>query len=1143
MLYGRAREIAQLDTVLAECGNGRGRLVLFAGEPGIGKTRLATTFAARAEAAGMRTLWGRCREEGGTPAYWPWVQILRALAADLEPQHLAAAMGRDAAIIVAAVPEIAARIPVGERPRREPGANRFAFFDAVQLFLAHLAAETPLLLILDDLHAADASSLALLEFIAPDLERSRLIALCTYREHEASALEAGRVIARIARHGPRLRLTGLAVEEVERLAAEIAGRDVPRTVGAALHSATEGNPLFVMEMVRSLASKGTLAPGAEAVHLHLSDTVQHVIGVRLGPLPAPAREALSAAAVIGRSFDVATLEMVTGNSARELLTLLQAGVEAGIATAPIGVRGESMFTHALYRESLYGALTVSRRAELHADVAAGLERRSADADLSAIAFHLLAAGPLGDSAKAVEFATRAADQAMARLAFEQAVVHYGDALGALDARPHDQARRTELLLRLGEAHFRAGAGEASKKAYHEAAASARASGDTDRLASAALGVAGGWNFGGFRAGVIELLEEALHRLTPEHAPARAKIMARLSIAYAYLNRVKQAQLSKEALTLARQAGDAGVLAEALLARHYALEPWRRASPHERRQRVELAREAADLALRLGDAEMGLRAGFCLIQECLWVGDRHGLDREIAAATRLAESLRQPFYDWFVVVWRSLRAMIDGRLDDAERLIGEALALGRRTQGDGEVQQFAHQLYFSQLYCLRRDQGRGLSALEVDLQVLVEQVPVTVIQGALTRVRLDLGRASDARDDLERLTDHDFAAVPEDSTQLTTISILADICAGLGDEVRARLLYDRARAADGEHLSNGALYLGAMAHYLGRLAATLGRVRDADAHFAAAERQHRRLGARCWIARTQYHWAEMLLRQPGAEDRARGRALLQAALERARHLGMQGLVEKAERLHGPADAAARPSDDAAYALCLVGDYWTVAFEGDRFQVKDQKGLRYLHHLLSHPGREVHVLDLVALADGQAAATVRRSEAQQHGVELDGGAAPELLDERALQAYRRRLRELNAEIAEAEAHNDAGQVARLRQESEMIGNELNRASGRGGRSRKLPDALERARLNVTRALRTAQRQLGQHSSELGRHLARTLRTGQSCCYDPGPETSIVWETSAKPRRGSSLSLAALIATLSHPSDGSMLLCAAEVMEHLV
>lgn len=189
-LVGRAHELELLDQALAAALTSHRQTLLVGGEPGIGKTELLATWTPRAVAAGARLYWGRCREEGGAPVHWPWVQIVRALSRAMEPDALTAALGDGWPVLATAVPELAERMSPGHRRSHAAAADRFVFFDAMQSFLRRAAAEAPLVLMFDDLHAADASSLALLEFVSAELTDVRLLLLGTYRTHEASAAAA-----------------------------------------------------------------------------------------------------------------------------------------------------------------------------------------------------------------------------------------------------------------------------------------------------------------------------------------------------------------------------------------------------------------------------------------------------------------------------------------------------------------------------------------------------------------------------------------------------------------------------------------------------------------------------------------------------------------------------------------------------------------------------------------------------------------------------------------------------------------------------------------------------------------------------------------------------------------------------------------
>ncbi len=1112
MFLGRSEELGALDAALATAQAGKGCLVLIAGEPGVGKTRLAATAAAHAAAAGLRVLWGRCREEGVTPAHWPWVQVLRALGQETEPARLAAALGRGAAVLSAAVPEIGDRLAATGRAADATAPTRFVFFDAVETFLRRLAVDTPLALIFDDLHAADPSSLALLDFIAPEVSRARVLLLATYREHEASTTEAGPVIARVVRHGARIRLTGLGLDDVATLAAATAGHAVSPSVVAAIHRATEGNPLFVQEMVRTLAAKGQLSDGTQPRYLELADSVQHVIATRLEPLSAAARDALAAAAVVGRQFDVATLEAAIGVGAYELLTHLQAAVDAGIAALHGGVRGSAAFTHALYREFFYAALPAARRAALHVQVAAALEQQNAEAHLPEIAFHLLEAGPVGSPARAATYARRAGDQAGARFAYAQAVKHYEDALRALDAAAGDQTERCELLLSLGEAHFRGGAGGASKAAFRQAADMARALGDAERLAHAAFGLAGPWSTTGglARDDVVAALEDAVAALGERDAVLRARLLARLAVElYFSETRARCGPLSEEAVTLGRRAGDPRALVEALVARHLAV-----SSTASLAERTGYSREAVRLARQAGDEELGFRARFQLINVLLEDGDRAALDREVASAARAAERLRQPFYLWFVAAWRAALALVDGRLDEAERLIAHAFSSGCAVQGQDEMEQFAGPVYQGQLYNLRLEQGRGLADIEPPLRTLAESLPMPVFRCFLMWLYCGIERWTDARDEFERIAADDFAVLPADWTSVICVAFAAATCADLGDGERARALYDRALPYADHHISNGSYYFGSMSHNLGRLAATTGRVAEAAEHFEAALKAHRRMGARCWLTRTQVHYAELLLHRGERRDRQRARAMLHEALERARQIGMAGVAAAAERLLAAAQAeepapasplrraADEPTSPERAVFCRTGDTWTIEFAGVARQLPDVRGLRYLQPLLQHPGREFHATELVQVALGASADSPGRAGDVEPGARCASslGDAGPALDAQAAAAYRRRLAELREGLEEAERFNDLGRAAQARQEIEFLSAELAAAV----RGRKTASHAERARLTVTKGIKSALQRIQRVHPPLARHLQATIRRGYFCSYTPDPRHPIEWQT---------------------------------------
>ncbi len=383
-LVGRERELDVLSAWVARAGAGAGGVALVTGEPGIGKTRLLQEMAARAADQGFSVAWGRAYEVGGAPPYWPWIEILRAL--------FGRPGGRDpnAAALARLLPELGG--PGSERGE----ADRFQLYDAVTSYLHGAAGREPLLLVLDDLHAADPSSLELCELVARQLGGMRVALLGSHRDVEARRSQAIDVsLGRLGRLGEVLELERLGLAAVEVLVSEATGRD-DRESAQMIRDATEGNPLFVRELLRLLADRdrGAARPGVPA-------GVRAVIRERLALL-APATVALlQAAAVVGREFTISLAAEIAGVTAE---AIEEAASEARAAEL-LGEAGPGRlrFSHALVAETLAADLPAVLRARHHRRAAEAIERRHADdpaPPLDEIAHHWLESGT-GGAAMAV----------------------------------------------------------------------------------------------------------------------------------------------------------------------------------------------------------------------------------------------------------------------------------------------------------------------------------------------------------------------------------------------------------------------------------------------------------------------------------------------------------------------------------------------------------------------------------------------------------------------------------------------------------------------------------------------------------------------------------------------------------------------
>ena len=311
IFVGRQREMGELRAALEESIAGRGRLAVLVGEPGIGKTRTAQELASYAETRGARVLWGRCHDQPGMLPFWPWIQATRSYIRQQQPEQLRSEMGPGAADIAQIVPELNERLSnIQTPPTVEPEQARFRLFDSLATFLKTASQYQPLVIILDNLHWADKSSLNFLEFLSQELQESHLLIVCTYRDIDLSRQHPlSEALGELTREASfhRLALPGLSVEDVDSFLQSDAGVEIPEGLAEIIHSHTEGNPLFVTEVVRMLQLEGELplqgTPGFEGLDIKMPQGIREVIGRRLNRLSDRCNEVLTIASVIGREFE------------------------------------------------------------------------------------------------------------------------------------------------------------------------------------------------------------------------------------------------------------------------------------------------------------------------------------------------------------------------------------------------------------------------------------------------------------------------------------------------------------------------------------------------------------------------------------------------------------------------------------------------------------------------------------------------------------------------------------------------------------------------------------------------------------------------------------------------------------------------
>jgi AAA ATPase-like protein len=1097
--------------------------VLAVGEAGIGKTRLLEETSERARQRGFAVAWGRGWELGGAPSFWPWLELLRALIARaLAPRAFADRLR----------PLLLERAPGGD-----VGADAFQLYDAVQSYLHAHAQLEPLALFIDDLHAVDPSSLVLAELVTRGLSGSRIALFGSHRTPSGHGGELEQGLVRLGRASHSVALAPLTREDVSSWMLDANGT-ADADAARLIHQASDGNPLFVSELLRlpGLAHQGTLG--------QLPPTLRGVIRERLGPLGKETLAVLRAAALVGRQFTSPLLAQLAQVTGAEIDAALREACEVGVLAmlAP----GHYRFSHVLVAETLVLGLDPARRAALHRRAAEALERRHASdpmAPVNEIARHWLAAGV--DAAPfAVIAAERAALHAMQRLAFADAADLYERTLEALAlCSPPDGRREADLCVAAVEALSRCGRRERAEAACARAVELARALADGPLLARAALALGAESHLGTADSMVARLLERALTALPPGDGELRALVSARLASArQPELDPEPPMALAREAVAMARRLADPALTLRVVHAAVGALMDF---APAE--ERAALNAEALDLATRANDHPRALQASQRLAFDRIELGDVSGFERALIRYEAVATEVAQPRYAWVPAMFRAMRADWQGDRARADYWEGEARAIRDQSDGGGAalapVRPLSRALLYADAALLERFVGelsarspRGSGALWLGALLAAWRGHDAAVHAALDTLAARglarfVGRAEPAAGSRDAVAGR-AAQEPRD----TAASMEASHAKGLGylhlPEVAVELachlrevpwanaLYAELLPSAGKPLlltTLGFSVHGAVDHALMRLSALARRWPEARSHAAAAIELCSRLGARPILARIHYDAAEHASTERD-EATAEGRRadLTRAAREHlsraqalAREIGWHELLGRCARVnsdaldalpysthaqavrrttehigpqladrHGGSDRyGAAIATEGALRLIQEGEYWTVSADGALCRVQDGRGMRMLAQLVEQAGREVHVLELSGSPTG-----------------VDSSDAGEMLDTRARDAYQERLRDLRSEIDQASSFNDLGRREVLEAEAEALVRELSRGLGLGGRPRRSASAIERARVNVRRRLTLALRRIHAASPELGKLVQSGLRTGVHCLYTP-------------------------------------------------
>ena len=849
------------------------RLVLCGGEPGIGKTRLASELAELAAAGlGARVIWARGSSDQGAPPYWLWRQALPSCE-------------------VLSAPDVDG----GELDRAD---RRFALFDTVTRQLVAAAVDDPVLLVLDDVHWADQPSLLLLRHLVRDLRQGRLLVLATYRTTRAdSSVGWPAVLADLIREPvtEQIELAGLSAADTVRYAAEVTDRPLTHVMAAKLHGLTGGNPFFVREVARSLAASGeasVVVPGS----------VIDVITERVGRLSPLARRLLAAAAVLGEQFPVLIVAALIDQPVMACLDPLEEARDAGLLEVS-GSPGEWRFSHGLTRDAVEAGVPMTAKVELHRQAALAIERTYAGhltPRLADLARHWAAVAVTGERGGVIQWATRAGREAVRNLAYEEGARLFRLALDAGDPDLSDE-QRCRLLTDIADAQWRAGDLEHCRVACEEAVAVAQRIGRPDLVGDVALAVEPvgdlAWDLN-LRRWCGEALDRALE-ITPA---SRARLLARATEVAIYVGERSAAeQASWAALDMASRSGDADAIVAALSARQLAC-----SGPEHRDERAALAVRMVETGLALRRPGVELRGRLWIIDTEWEDGDLAGIAAVLGRLEWCARHTGGPLARWHLLATRAALAQARGEFSlalelgrtafDTIRAVGHPAALGAYLS---LVTALGHHIGHDQTGVLGLLAHIPPETTEVRDELFGHIGPALVLaeSGRLDEAALAYRRAGPVA-----------SWQPPPYFQVPALAIGLMVAVALGEDDAVAVLRDRLLTSKGRHAVTGAgnaSYFGPVELHTGRAAARLKRWADAESELMAAGETSRAIGATGFAVEADCELAAALARRGADGDAGRSRQLAARAADAASELGMQPWLRRAKALLvGPAGSQGR-----------------------------------------------------------------------------------------------------------------------------------------------------------------------------------------------------------------------------------------------
>ena len=938
-LVGREAELAVHADSLAAALDGLPQVVVCEGEAGIGKTRLAQELVGVAERRGVLWVWGSAAETSGAPPFWPWCQVLRALAGRVDLQALAGQHRLEAELARIAPDVVSAEPPAAGSGSAE---DRFRQFDAVARLLREVCQQAPLLVVLDDAHWADEASLLLLHHVTRVLTDERLLVVVNVRDTERGD---DAVIARIGREPVtrRIQLRGLAPAAIRRQLASVLGREVDEREVLEAEALTGGNPFFVGEVALAIDDRpqGSHAPLA-------TSNLQGAIAARLRRLSPDCVRLLEAAAIVGRSFSVAVVASMLAQPVVGCLALVDEARAARLVEAD-GEPGGYRFVHALVRDVIEHALGTADRVRLHRSAADAIERHHGPPGppVFELARHWAVAAVIGERARAAGWIRRAAEEAMRRLAYEETARLFRQTLD-IGGAELDGQERCRLLLAAGTAaHLSADLG-GRLNACLEAAEVARALGRPDLLAEAAL-VMEPVGRPGFDLATRRLCEEAAAALDSEPGSLRARVTARLAESFAYLREIDRAwPASQHALALAEQSGDPLAVAAALRARQLVC-----SGPDGLEDRARLADRMLALGRQTRQADVEVWARLWQIDASFERGDLGRVASEIDALARCVREIQGPRERFEVLRCQAALAQAQARFLDARRLADEAFAV---MAPSGHPGPYAVRAAITNL--VGRHVGQDDASVAANNLVgASEEIHESFgLIGRLSYAHavVTAGRPEAAAEVYRSLGPvNGWGPLPHLVLFSYAFGIAVAVPLGLSADLDA--LYDRLDPFRGHHVVSGAgavayfgpveLWLGIAAHHLGRVDAAV-----TDLERAAQACQHN--GAVGFEVEADVELAAVLARRHWPDDTDRARSLATRAANQAATLGMSPFVDRTKGLRAQLSAVEseplRLTRRELEVAELVGQGLTNREIARRLVLSERTAQNHVQHILTKLG---------------------------------------------------------------------------------------------------------------------------------------------------------------------------------------------------